>query len=204
VNEPKAEDMLISAASCTTNCVAPLMEILGRRVGVKKALMTTVHAYTSSQSVVDMPDKDRRRGRAAAINFVPASTGAARATALALPEYKGIFDGVAIRGPVPSGSIADITLVTKRNTSKEELNKIFLEESESERYKGVLGIAHSDMVSSDVIRDARASVVDTEMTMVVDGDLVKIMSWYDNEWGYVNQMLRTGLALAKRIRKQAV
>ncbi|MDQ3192896.1 MAG: type I glyceraldehyde-3-phosphate dehydrogenase [Bacteroidota bacterium] len=201
VNEPNSEDKLISTASCTTNCIAPVMEILERTVGVKKAIMTTVHAYTSSQSIVDAPHNKRRRGRAAATNFVPTSTGAAKATSRALPKFENIFDGVAIRGPVACGSIADITVVTSRETSKEEINKIFQEEASNKRYEGILGTTNNDLVSSDIIKDPRASIVDTEMTMVVDGDLVKIMSWYDNEWGYVNQMIKAGVMLGSQIKE---
>lgn len=198
INEPEAGDKFISTASCTTNCIAPVIEILNRRIGIKKAIMTTVHAYTSSQEIVDTAHKKRRRGRAAAINFVPTSTGAAKATSQVLNEMEGIFDGVAIRGPVPVGSIADITVVTAKDTSAEEINSIFKEEA-GNRYKGILGASEEDLVSSDIIKDTRASIVDLEMTMVVDGNLAKVMSWYDNEWGYVNQMVRTGVKLAGKI-----
>jgi glyceraldehyde 3-phosphate dehydrogenase len=179
-----------SCASCTTNCIAPVVEIMGRRIGIKKATMTTIHAYTSSQAIVDGPNRKWRRGRAGAVNFVPTSTGAAKATTEILPQYKGKFDGVAVRGPVPAGSLADIVFLTERRTSVEEVNDIFREESEKEPYKGVLGVSEDPIVSSDVIQDARASIVDTTMTQVVDGDLVKVMSWYDNEWGYTAQMIR--------------
>lgn len=198
INEPEAGDKLISTASCTTNCIAPVIEILNRRIGVEKAIMTTVHAYTSSQELVDTTHKKRRRGRAAAVNFVPTSTGAAKATAKVLTEMEGIFDGVAIRGPVPAGSIADITVITKKDTSVEEINTLFKEEAEG-RYKGIVGASEEDLVSSDIIKDSRGSIVDLEMTMVVDGNLVKVMSWYDNEWGYVNQMVKVGVQLAKKI-----
>lgn len=192
VNAWDEQDDIISCASCTTNCISPVMEVLNRRIGVKKANMTTIHAYTSSQSLVDGPHKKARRGRAAAANFVPTTTGAAKATAKAVPEITGRFDGAAIRGPVPVGSIADINLVLERETSAEEINNIFREESGSDRYKGILGASDDELVSSDIIQDSRASVVDLSMTQVVDGDLVKVMSWYDNEWGYVNQMVREG------------
>ena len=190
VNTPQGGSAIISCASCTTNCITPIVEIVGRRIGVAKAVMTTVHAYTASQSIVDGPDKRFRRGRAAAANLVPATTGAALATAAALPEYAGRFDGVAVRAPVPIGSIADITFVTSRKTTVDEVNQIFTEEAETPRYAGVVGVSRDPLVSSDVVGDARASIVDLELTRVVDGDLVKVMSWYDNEWGYANQMLR--------------
>jgi glyceraldehyde 3-phosphate dehydrogenase len=199
VNVPHGTPAVISCASCTTNCITPIVEIVGRRIGVEKAVMTTVHAYTASQSVVDGPDKRFRRGRAAGANLVPATTGAALATTRALPEYAGRFDGVAIRAPVPIGSIADITLVTSRMTTVDEVNRIFTEEAETERYSGVLGVSRDPLVSSDVVGDSRASVVDLELTRVVDGDLVKVMSWYDNEWGYANQMLREAAAVTRSV-----
>jgi glyceraldehyde 3-phosphate dehydrogenase len=194
-NVPHGEPRIISCASCTTNCITPIVEVIGRRIGFKKAVMTTVHAYTSSQTVVDGPSKRFRRGRAAGVNLVPAATGAALATTRALPEYAGRFDGIAIRAPIPVGSIADLTFLASRRTSVEEVNRIFEEESEAQRYAGVLGVTRDPLVSSDIIGDPRASVVDLELTKVIDGDLVKVMSWYDNEWGYANQMLRQALAL---------
>ena len=195
VNAPGATTSIISCASCTTNCITPIVEVIGRRIGFKKAAMTTVHAYTSSQSVVDGPAKRFRRGRAAGANLVPATTGAALATARALPQYAGRFDGIAVRAPIPVGSIADLTFVVSRNTSVEEVNQILAEEAGTKRYAGVLGVSRDPLVSSDIIGDPRASVIDLELTKVIDGDLVKIMSWYDNEWGYANQLLREALAL---------
>jgi glyceraldehyde 3-phosphate dehydrogenase len=194
VNVPEGPPVIISCASCTTNCITPIVEVIGRRIGVTKAVMTTVHAYTASQSTVDGPNTRFRRGRAAGANLVPASTGAARATTRALPEYAGLFDGVALRAPIPIGSIADITFVTSRKTTVEEVNQILTEEAETMRYAGVLGVSRDPLVSSDVVGDSRASIVDLELTRVVDGDLLKIMSWYDNEWGYANQMLREALS----------
>jgi glyceraldehyde 3-phosphate dehydrogenase len=190
VNAWDEQDDIISCASCTTNCITPVMEVLQRRFGVQKANMTTIHAYTSSQGLVDGPNKKMRRGRAAAANFVPTTTGAAKATSKALPEVEGKFDGAAIRGPVPAGSIADINAVLSREVSVEEINNAFREEAGSERYSGILGASEEELVSSDIIQDTRASIVDLSMTQVVGGDLVKIMSWYDNEWGYVCQMVR--------------
>lgn len=184
-----------SCASCTTNCITPIVEVIGRRIGFDKAAMTTVHSYTSSQSIVDGPSKRYRRGRAAA-NLVPATTGAALATTRALPEYSGRFDGVAIRAPIPVGSIADLTFVTSRKTTVEEVNQILTEEADTERYAGVLGVSRDPLVSSDIVGDSHASLVDLELTKVIDGDLVKVMSWYDNEWGYANQMVREALAVS--------
>ena len=196
VNQPGEPARVISCASCTTNAITPPMEIMSRRIGVKKAIMTTVHAYTSSQSIVDGPKKKFRRGRAAAANFVPTTTGAAIATTKALPNLKGKFDGVSIRGPVPVGSIADIVFLTERKTTVEEVNQIFMEEAQSERYAGILGASDDPLVSSDIVKDPRASIIDLEMTQVVDGDLVKIFSWYDNEWGYTSQMVREAARIA--------
>jgi glyceraldehyde 3-phosphate dehydrogenase len=195
VNAAAGTSGIISCASCTTNCITPLVEVIGRRIGFRKAAMTTVHAYTSSQAVVDGPNKRFRRGRAAGANLVPATTGAALATTRALPEHAGRFDGIAIRAPLPVGSIADLTFVASRNTSVEEVNRILVEEAATERYAGVLGVSRDPLVSSDIIGDSRASVVDLELTKVIDGDLVKIMSWYDNEWGYANQMVREAVSL---------
>jgi glyceraldehyde 3-phosphate dehydrogenase len=194
VSVPDGSQKLISCASCTTNCITPVLETVGRRIGVEKAIIT-IHAYTSSQSIVDGPKNKWRRGRAAAVNFVPTSTGAAKSTVKVLTQYEKKFDGVAVRGPVAAGSIADIVILTKRPTSVEEVNKIFKEEAESEGFKGILGVSEDSIVSSDIIMDPRASVVDLTMTQVVDGDLLKVMSWYDNEWGYSAQMVRTAVSL---------
>ena len=197
VNEA-GDGPIVSTASCTTNCIAPVIEVIGRRIGLRKAAMTTVHAYTASQAIVDGPASKWRRGRAAALNFVPTSTGAARATTKALPQYEGCFDGAAIRGPVAAGSIADITILTERDTSVEEVNGIFREEAEGARYAGVMGVSDEPLVSSDIIQDPRASIVDLTMTQVVAGDLVKVMAWYDNEWGYAAQMVREAVRLLGR------
>lgn len=198
VNVPGEKSVrMVSCASCTTNSIAPVVEIMGRRIGIKKAIMTTIHAYTSTQGIVDGPNKKFRRGRAAAANFVPTTTGAAIATTKALPQYAGKFDGVAIRAPIPVGSISDIIFVTERKTTVEEVNQIFKEEAESERYAGILGVTEDPVVSSDIVGDPRAAIIDLGMTRVVDGDLVKVMSWYDNEWGYTNQMIREALRIVK-------
>jgi glyceraldehyde 3-phosphate dehydrogenase len=194
-NAATGTSTIISCASCTTNCITPIVEVFGRRIGFRKAAMTTVHAYTSSQSVVDGPSKRFRRGRAASANLVPATTGAALATTRALPEHAGRFDGIAVRAPLPVGSIADLTFVTSRRTSVDEVNGILTEEAATKRYAGVLGVSRDPLVSSDIIGDPRASIVDLELTQVIDGDLVKIMSWYDNEWGYANQMVREALSV---------
>jgi glyceraldehyde 3-phosphate dehydrogenase len=197
VTKPEAGECMISCASCTTNCITPVVEIMGRRIGIKKATMTTIHAYTSSQAIVDGPSKKFRRGRAGAANLVPTSTGAAVATTNVLPQYKGKFDGVAMRCPVILGSVADLVFVTERPTTVEEVNRIFKEEAASERYKDILEYATDEIVSSDIIGNSHASIFDPSTTQVVDGDLVKVMSWYDNEWSYTSQMIREVVRLAK-------
>ena len=202
VNSVDGDVKVFSCASCTTNCITPVVEILGRRIGIKKAIMTTIHAYTASQAIVDAPHKKFRRGRAGAANFVPTTTGAAVATTKALPQYAGKFDGVAVRAPIPVGSIADLVFLMERPTSVEEINKIFSEESQTERYREVLAVSDDPIVSSDIVGNPHASIVDLEMTQVVDGDLVKVMSWYDNEWGYTNQLIREGVRVAREMQKE--
>lgn len=197
VGDTNLDDRIISCASCTTNSITPIVEILGRHIGIRKATLTTIHAYTSSQAIVDGPSKKWRRGRAGAENIVPTTTGAAVATTKALPQYEGKFDGVAVRVPVPVGSISDLVFVTERDTSVEELNEIFRKEAASERYQDVVGVTDEELVSSDIVGDPHATIVDLTMTQVVDGDLVKLMCWYDNEWGYTNQMVRHAVSIAK-------
>jgi glyceraldehyde 3-phosphate dehydrogenase len=199
VTESEDEQRMVSCASCTTNCITPVVEVLGRRLGIQKAIMTTIHAYTSSQAIVDSPAKKIRRGRAGAANFVPTTTGAAVATTKALPQYEGKFDGVAVRGPVPDGSLADLVFLVEKDTTAEEVNQIFIEESQTDKYQGILGVTRDPIVSTDIIGDPHASLVDLGMTQVVDGNLVKVMSWYDNEWGFTNQMIREAVRLAKEI-----
>ena len=188
---------ILSCASCTTNCVAPVIEIVSRHLGLRKAVMNTVHAYTSSQAIVDGPNKKVRRGRAGAANLVPSATGAASAAAKALPILRQRFQGTAVRAPVPVCSLADIVMVTERSTSVDEVNDLFVDEARSERYAGVVGVTEDPVVSSDIIQDSRASIIDREMTQVVDRDLVKVMSWYDNEWGYASQMVRQAISMAQ-------
>lgn len=195
VNQTGSASKMISCASCTTNCISPVVEVMERYFGIRKAVMTTVHAYTSSQAIVDGPRNKWRRGRAAAVSFVPTSTGAAKATTEILPDLKGRFDGIAVRGPVPAGSLADMVFVTRKSATAEEVNRIFRDESQSSRYEGILGVTEDPIVSADIIRDPRASIVDLTMTTVVDGDLVKVLSWYDNEWGYSSQMVREMIRL---------
>jgi glyceraldehyde 3-phosphate dehydrogenase len=194
VNRPDGQTQIISCASCTTNNITPLVEILDRHFGVQKALLTTVHAYTATQALVDSPGgKDLRRGRAAAQSFVPSSTGAASATAKALPAMQGRFDGVAVRGPVVVGSLSDVVFVLDRDTTPEEVNDLLRQEAATERYQGVLAVTDEPLVSADILKDPRASIVQLDLTRVVGGNLVKVMSWYDNEWGFTSQMVQVAV-----------
>jgi len=203
VNQPDESDQIVSCASCTTNCITPVVEVMGRRIGIKKAMMTTIHAYTSTQAIVDGPSKKFRRGRTAAANLVPTTTGAAVATTQVLPQYQNKFDGVAVRAPIPVGSISDIIFVTDKSTSVDEINSIFKEEAGSERYQDILAVSEDPIVSSDIVQDPHASIVDLTMTQVVDGDLVKVMSWYDNEWGYAAQMIKEAVRMIKESKQTA-
>ncbi len=189
---------ITSNASCTTNAVVPVAAVLMENPGVSKAILNTIHGYTSSQALVDAPDKkDFRRGRAAAQNIVPASTGAAKATAKSLPEYEGIFDGIAIRVPVLAGSIIDFTFLSKRKTSVEEINGILKKAASSKKWKEVFRVSEEPLVSSDIIGQPYGSIVDLSSTRVVDGDMVKVLSWYDNEWGYSHTLLMHALKVGK-------
>jgi glyceraldehyde 3-phosphate dehydrogenase len=191
VNTEDGKVNIFSCASCTTNNISPIIEIIGRRIGIKKAILNTTHAYTASQTLVDAPSKkEPRMGRAAGMNLAPAATGAAIATTKALPQYLGKFDGVAIRVPVPIGSISDITFISERPTTVDEINTILTEEAATERYQSVISTTNEPLVSTDIIKSPFAAIIDLEMTRVVDGDLVKVMAWYDNEWGFTNQMIR--------------
>jgi glyceraldehyde 3-phosphate dehydrogenase len=196
VNTEDGKVAVFSCASCTTNNISPIIEILGRRIGIKKAILNTIHAYTASQTLVDAPSKrEPRMGRTAGMNLAPAATGAAIATTKALPQYLGKFDGVAVRVPVAVGSISDITFVTEKPTTIEEINAILIEEAKTDRYHKVVSVTDEPLVSTDIIKSPFAATVDLEMTRVVDGDLVKVMAWYDNEWGFTNQMIRQILEL---------
>ena len=190
VNRPAGHPQIISCASCTTNCITPVIEVAHRRLGVERAVMTTVHAYTAGQRLVDGPSTSFRRGRAGAANLVPTSTGAAQATTRAVPELAGRFDGIAVRAPIPVGSIADIVFVSSRPATAANVNDMFRQEAATARYEGILGVSEDPLVSADIVGDPRAAVIDLELTRVVDGTLVKVMAWYDNEWGFTHQMIR--------------
>ena len=183
-----AEDDILSNASCTTNCVAPVMKILDDNFGIEKSLMSTIHSYTSTQNLVDGSHKDFRRGRAAAQNVVPTSTGAAIATTETLPQLKGKFDGMAFRVPTLDGSITDVVALLKENTTENEINEAFARAASGEM-RGVVQVTDEPLVLRDIIGNPHSAIVQTELTKVIDGNLVKIIAWYDNEWGYSNRLV---------------
>jgi glyceraldehyde 3-phosphate dehydrogenase len=186
--ELKAEDKVFSMASCTTNCLAPMTAVIEKEFGIEKALMTTTHSYTADQVLVDGPHKDLRRARAAAANIIPTTTGAAIATALTIPALKGKFDGLSLRVPTIVVSICDCVYLLKRKTSAEEINQKLKEAAQSDRLKGILACTDEPLVSTDFIGNPYSSIVDLSLTKVVEGDMVKVVSWYDNEWGYSNRL----------------
>jgi glyceraldehyde 3-phosphate dehydrogenase len=191
VNQDKydpANHHVISNASCTTNCVAPMAKVLDENFGIVKGLMTTVHAYTNDQRILDFPHKDLRRARAAAENIIPTTTGAAKATALVLPQLKGKLDGIAMRVPVPTGSATDLVVELARETTKDEVNAAFKKASEGE-LQGYLSYTEDQIVSSDIVSDPSSCTFDSSLTMVQEGNTVKILGWYDNEWGYSNRLV---------------
>lgn len=188
---------LINNASCTTNCIAPVAKIMVSNFGVEKAMMTTIHAYTSDQRLLDGGHKDLRRARSAAINIVPTSTGATIATAEAVPELSGIFSGLAIRVPVPVGSLSDFTFLLKKNTTVEQINELFKNEAEKPENKGILEVTNEPIVSSDIVGNPHSAIVDLSLTQVVSGNLVKVVAWYDNEYAYANRLVEEVILIGK-------
>jgi glyceraldehyde 3-phosphate dehydrogenase (phosphorylating) len=178
---------VISNASCTTNCLAPVAKVLHETVGITHGLMTTIHAYTADQRLQDAPHKDLRRARAAAINLVPASSGAAKAMGLVMPELQGKLHGFAVRAPVPTGSVVDLTAEVSRETSVDEINEAFRSRADTGELTGILQYTEDPIVSSDIVKSPYSSIFDSELTTVLDGTLVKVIAWYDNEWGYSNR-----------------
>jgi glyceraldehyde 3-phosphate dehydrogenase len=195
----KKSDDIISCASCTTNCLSPVTKVIKESFGIKKALMTTIHAYTASQNLVDGNHKDLRRARAAAVNMVPTTTGAAVATTEAFPSLKGIFDGMAVRVPIPVGSMCDTVFLLKKNVTEDSLKKAFTKASNG-KLKGILKASNEPLVSSDIVGDPHSSIVDLEMTKVAGGNLVKIIAWYDNEWGYSNRLVELVANMSKFVK----
>ena len=196
-NEITEKDVIISNASCTTNCIAPIMKVLEDNFGIEKAMMTTVHSYTASQRLQDAPAKDLREARAAAENIVPTTTGASKAAALTIPSLKGKFNGLSVRVPTPVVSLADITAVIKKNTTKEELNRVLKRASKEPFYEGIIGVTEEELVSSDFRGNPHSAVVDLPLTDVVDGNLIKVVAWYDNEWGYSNRLVELAVDFGK-------
>jgi glyceraldehyde 3-phosphate dehydrogenase (phosphorylating) len=178
---------IISNASCTTNCLAPVAKVLNDTIGIERGLMTTIHAYTADQRLQDMPHKDLRRARAAAVNLIPTSTGAAKAVGLVLPDLQGKLSGMSVRAPVITGSLVDLTCDVSKETSAEEINAAVKEAASSDALSGILKYTEDPIVSTDIVTDAHSSVFDSEQTTVIDGTFVKVLSWYDNEWGYANR-----------------
>ena len=205
VNEDKykGEDVL-NNASCTTNCIAPVAKVMHEKFGIKKALMTTIHAVTAEQNLVDGPPpggkaNDLRRARAAYLNIIPTTTGAAIATTEAIPELKGKFDGVALRVPVPVGSLSDFTFLLEKSTTVEEINRVLTEASKETPLKGIMAVSNDSLVSSDIVGRSESAIVDLSLTQLVDGDLVKIFAWYDNEYGYSNRLIEQVIQVGKTI-----
>ncbi|MBQ6487047.1 type I glyceraldehyde-3-phosphate dehydrogenase [Candidatus Saccharibacteria bacterium] len=183
------DDLILSNASCTTNCIAPIMKVLEDEFGIEKAMMTTVHSYTGSQRILDAPAKDLREARSAAENIVPTTTGASKAAALTIPSLQGKFNGLSVRVPTPVVSLSDITAVIKRNTTKEELVAFFKKIADEQYYQGIIGVTEEELVSSDFIGDPRSCIVDLPLIDVVGGNMIKVVAWYDNEWGYSNRLV---------------
>jgi glyceraldehyde 3-phosphate dehydrogenase len=193
--DPKAH-RIISNASCTTNCLAPVAKILNDGVGIKHGLMTTIHAYTADQRLQDMPHKDLRRARAAAINLIPTSTGAAKALGLVVPELEGRLNGFSVRAPVPTGSVVDLVCEMSRETSIEEINQLYSGQCDTGRYEGIIHYTDDPIVSTDINKSPFSAVFDSKLTMVTDGTLAKVVAWYDNEWGYSCRLVE----LAEKVR----
>jgi glyceraldehyde 3-phosphate dehydrogenase len=199
VNRYKGEGDIISNASCTTNSIAPVAAIMHQKFGVQKAVLTTVHAYTDDQRLVDNSHKDLRRARSAAQNIIPTTTGAAIAATETIPELKGLFDGIALRVPVVSGSVSDFTFLTKRKVTVQEVNEAFKEASKSLAWKNIISVTEEPIVSSDIVGTHYSTIVDLSFTKVIDGDLVKVLAWYDNEWAYAVRLVEQSIAVGKTI-----
>jgi len=196
--DPAAHDV-ISCASCTTNCLAPVAKVLHDAFGIERGLMTTIHAYTADQNLQDGPHKDPRRARAAALNLVPTSTGAAKAISLVIPELEGKLNGVAVRAPIPTGSVTDLTVTVAGSTSVEDVNAAVRERADVGPLEGILQYSEEPLVSSDIVHSPYSSIFDSGLTMVMDGNLVKVVAWYDNEWGYSNRLVDLSQRVLERV-----
>lgn len=199
VNEDALEvdDEIISNASCTTNCIAPVMKVLEDEFGIEKAMMTTVHSYTGSQRILDAPAKDLREARSAAENIVPTTTGASKAAALTIPSLQGKFNGLSVRVPTPVVSLSDITAIIKTETTKEDLVALFKRAANEPYYEGIIGVTEEELVSSDFIGDPHSCIVDLPLIDVVGGNMIKVVAWYDNEWGYSNRLVELAIDFGK-------
>lgn len=197
VNAYDGSSPIADNASCTTNCIAPVAQVIHTKFGVKKAALTTIHGYTDDQNLQDGSHADLRRARAAAMNIVPTSTGAAIATTKTIPELEGLFDGVAIRVPVITGSLSDLTFLLERSVTVEEVSQAIKEAAASDRYRGIIAWTEEPIVSSDVVGRRESTIVDLSMMQVIDGDMLKIMTWYDNEWGYCNRLVEQTAAVGR-------
>lgn len=189
INNFDESNPIHSNASCTTNCITPVAQVVNQVFGIAKATLTTIHSYTDDQNVQDNSHKDLRRARSAAENIIPTSTGAAKATTIVIPELKGMFDGLAVRVPTPVGSLSDTVFLVKRKTTVEEVNQAFIDAAQSSQWQGILTTTTDPIVSSDIVGRRESSIVDLSLTQVIDGDLVKVISWYDNEYGYCNRLV---------------
>jgi glyceraldehyde 3-phosphate dehydrogenase (phosphorylating) len=202
VNFAQAYDVeahdVVSNASCTTNCLAPVAKVLHETVGIRHGMMTTIHAYTSDQRLIDLPHKDLRRARAAAVNLIPTSTGAAKAIGQVIPELAGKLNGFAVRAPIPTGSIVDLTIEAERPTSIDEINALFRERADMEELAGILAYSEEPLVSSDIVRSPYSAIFDAPLTSVVDETQVKVVAWYDNEWGYSNRLVELATLVGVR------
>ncbi len=195
-DKQKINDSIFSNASCTTNCISPIAQVMVSAFGVEKAMMTTIHSYTADQNLVDGPHKDLRRARAASQNIVPTTTGAAIATTETIPQLKGLFDGLSIRVPTPCGSLSDFTFVLKRKkVTKAQVNNALRTAAKSSRYRGILQVTSEPIVSSDIIGNSASAIADLSLTQVVGGNMVKVIAWYDNEWGYANRLVEIAASL---------
>ncbi len=204
VNEVSKDALVISNASCTTNSIAPVAAVMHANFGIEKAIMTTVHSYTDDQNLQDGSHKDLRRARAAGVNIVPTSTGAAIAVTETIPELKGLFDGMSLRVPVATGSITDTTFILKKNVTVEEVNNAFREAVKNPIYKGILAVSDGFLVSSDIIGRSESAIIDLPLTQVVAGNMVKVFAWYDNEWGYANRLVEQVIRVGRNLEKNTV
>lgn len=196
-------DAVLSNASCTTNCISPVAAVLHNNFGIEKAMMSTIHSYTADQNLLDGPHKDLRRARSAALNIVPTSSGATMATGKVIPELQGIFGGMAIRVPTPVGSLSDFTMLLKKDVTVDEINQAFTDAANQPYYQGILAVTNDPIVSSDIVGDSHSAIIDLSLTQVTGGNMVKVIAWYDNEWGYSNRLAELIADTGKQLQSTA-